>query len=550
MKLADCKNISWNWIWLALFTVGFGIFFMVTPKCFDDLWYSQSLKDWYIAQNEYNPNNGGNIYKYGIPWEAIVETIHSHYSGDNVRLGNMLAPFALLFPKWFGSLFTLISMIFAVIGSFKLANIVINKSWLVGIGLALWILTPIWYESMGCLVFQYNYVIPSALSLWFIYMIRKQPKGTFYFIFFILLSIVTALWHEGFTMPLCVGLVTLLIFYSKSRNKWVIISALIMMAGLIWHFAGTSTMSKATHGFYGFKPQRLIHSLWYHRAMWIMFVVLFYYIIKEGIRNFYKDSFLIFLFITIMASFGITYIIESNRAAWLADILSIVMILYILRILDKRTLGYKGWRGWIAGILLICAGFELGAADVHTIRFAQEYPYLIKNAVQNPEKTQFSKVVDYPWKSLPFLQMVCAYEFMWPRFNDSNYWLLDKKYENNNLITLKIVPEGLRYFTPDEATPLKGDLGFMKYGKYLVAPTDWDECFWIVHTNIDYGWFKAKNRVVSCTPFISEADGKRYVYAYPLFNLTEYEIGDVKGVSLGDPIEGGSSLIKHLNDAM
>jgi len=64
---------NWNALLILLYVVGMGVCLMGMPKYMDDLWYLNHLQDWFKMQGVDYPDAGGNIFKYGIPWEGIAE---------------------------------------------------------------------------------------------------------------------------------------------------------------------------------------------------------------------------------------------------------------------------------------------------------------------------------------------------------------------------------------------------------------------------------------------------------------------------------------------
>lgn len=525
-QLRKSYKFCWNHVWILLFTIGFGIFFLVTPKYLDDLWYMEFTYDWYERQGIWNPDEGGNIITYGVPWEGIGEIIDFHYTQDNVRVCNMVGPFMLLFPKWAGSIFALIALLYTVWSAFRLTGINIRKSWLVGFGLALWVITPLWYHAMGTVIFQYNYVLSGGFCIWMLMMIRRPGTTVASYIGFILLSAIVGVWHEGFTLPMLVGLSLMLICFKDWRTRYVVTGVVILALGMVYHLSGASTIERTGLGYYSINIKRVIHSVWYHRALWIVVVVSIIYVFKFGVKRFFCDRLLVFMLSSSVTAFGLAYYTQIERAAWWGDMASIIMTLQMLREMDVKTIGYRGWRLVLAGISMLWGGFQLAAVDVYTIRYAREYPQIIKKFLDEPNDSYFSSLTDYPWIGIWFMQFYDHHKFAWPEFPKQFYWGL---FTERNF--LNVVPEGLRNVRLEDAEKLEGNLGMYKYGRYVIAPTDSLDRYWLSDVAIDYGWFKVDDRYVDFIPFVSEADGRRYVYMMTVYNTTEYQLGNIKGVS-------------------
>lgn len=520
-------QFSWNLLWLFLFYVGFGIFFLLTPKYLDDYWYMEHTADWFLDQGVWNPDEGGNVFEFGFPWEGVGKIIYYHFMEDNTRVCNMAAPIMLLFPKWVGSLVSLVAWIYTVYIVFRMTSVSIRKSWLVGVGLGLWVLTPLWYNVMGTVVFQYNYVVSGGLCLWLLMVIKNKPRSVAGMIGFVFLAILTAVWHEGFAMPMFVSLAVMVLCYKECRNRWVITATVIMLAGLIYHFwGGPSTMTRANYGYFGFSVKRLIHSFWYHKSWWVFIIVLIIYLCRKGFKSYIDDRLLVFMTVSLICNIGLTYFTQIERSGWWGDMAAVIMTLQMLRCMDGKTIAYRGWRAVIGVIMLVAAGFQLIAADIYTFKYAREYPKIIKQWLDEPNDSYFSELHDYPWIGLPFMQMVDDTKFMWPEFPKQFYWQL-----SSDKLLLYVIPEGLRNMRLEDAVKLEGNLGFYKYGPYVVAPTETPIRYWMSNIDIDYGWFKVYDRYVICIPFTSEADGRRYVYMVPVYNQTEFQMGNIKGIN-------------------
>lgn len=518
------EKISWNHVWLGLFAIGFGIFFIVTPKYYDDYWYMVDMAEWYGEQGIWYPTEGGDIFNYGIPWDAISKTVSYHLEEDTARLCNVVGTFVLLFPKWLVSSIAWIFWLFSVWGCFRLAGVNIRRSWLVSVGIGMWTLTFLWYDTMGDIIYQYNYLVSGGLCVGLLLLLRRKPTGVARMVWLVLLSMLTALWHEGFTAPLLVSFIVAMICFKDCRNRAVLIVTVIMLAGMIWHFAGTSTLDRANSGFIGINLKLLLRNIYYHRAMWVMGITAVIFICRNGFRAFFTDRLLVFMLAGTIVALGMAYFIDIHRAAWWGDIASVIMVLYMLRRLDLRVRDYKGWRGVVAMLILAGSYFELGALDVYTIKFAREYPEIIGKYIKDPGQTQFSELIDYPWVGLPFMQMMHNEKFYYAEYLRDYYHKADK-----NAAKLVVIPESLRNIKTEDCTPLEGNLGLMKCGRFIVAPSESEEIS-IVMADIDYGWFKVRSRILEYIPFRSAADGQRYVYVVPVLSRTEYEVGDIKGV--------------------
>ena len=527
MAFISRDTFRWNYLWLTLFAAGMAIYLIVMPMYYDDLWYLEYTWWWFDMQGIVDPTNGGNVFSYGIPWEDLGHTISERFANDTARVCNMVGPFMLFFPKWISSTIAFLVLMYGIWACFKLSDIDLRRSWLVGIGIGLWTLTPLWYDGMSTVIYQYNYLVSTGIGMGLIVAVNKRSRKLSGLILLILLSILAAVWHEGFTVPLLIAFLVVTVFFKSCRDRWHIIAIAILLAGAIWHFAGTSTLMRMHSGYKAVSIKHFLISLYHHRAVWIAIVISIIFWIKKGFRPYISDPQVIFMLAGIIVSLGQSYYSNIERAAWWGDVMAIWMSLYLLRKLDVETRGYKGWRGWTACFIIALSYLQLIAADIFIIRFSREYPRLIARYLDEPKQTQFTELIDYPWIGLPFMQMTPDPIYLRIGFEQMIYWGLEDKEQQ-----FLLVPEGLKSFTPEKAERLEGNSGFMKFGPYMVAESDSTSKYLMKHNDIDYGWFQAQDRMLDCVPFISEIDGKRYVYIFPVFNQTEYHLGNIKSVNV------------------
>lgn len=530
MLKKDTGNFIWNYLWLILFAIGFGIFLIVTPKYYDDYWYMWDLSGWFEKQGIWYPTEGGNVFRYGIPWNDISETVLEHLRKDTARLCNVTVPFLLLFPKWLVSGISLLTLLYSVCRAFRIADVDIRKSWLVSVGIGIWTLTFLWYDVMGDVVYQVNYLWSTALCLWWLPMLNKRDIYGPSFIFFIFLTLLIGLWHEGFTAPLFVSSGIMLIFYKKFRNAITLSAFLIFGICMIWHFAGASftgsaTFGRAAFGYYEINFNRLMRMIFYHRAMWMMGIVSIIFIIKKGLKSYYRNPFIVFMLAGTIVALGQAYVTDIARAAWWGDVTSLILTLFLLKKLEMHNMGYKGWRLILSVLVLGASYVQLIALDILTIKFAKEFPRIISNYIKEPSKTQFSELLDYPWVSLPFSQITHVDRYRWSQY-PQKYYGIDSTLQNR----LKVVPERLRYVREEDLEPLEGNMEAMKFGPFVVARSKAKETYLVGNLDIDYEKFKVKYRVMECVPFVSEADSLNYIFLDPLYSRTEYRIGDIKGI--------------------
>lgn len=218
---------------LLLWVVGIGFFFCGMPKYIDDFWYLENFRPWFEAQGIDRPENGGNIFTAGFPAESFYETLIYRYNTDNIRLGNILATLFLLFPKWLGSGIMTILFGWCAILIMKICGLNWRKS--PALPALLFLLTfclPL-HDQFGSLVFQFNYILPAWLTLLLYYKLKNGKGNPVNALITFIIGFVLGVTHEGFSVPVAVGLCSIFVLYRTWRCTDVMLSIIGLTAGFV-----------------------------------------------------------------------------------------------------------------------------------------------------------------------------------------------------------------------------------------------------------------------------------------------------------------------------
>lgn len=231
------RFLSWNLLWLLLFAVGFGFFLIGMPKYTDDYWLMTPLRNWFESQGVDYPEDGGNIFRTGIPWESLKESFIYRYHSDNVRLGNTIGVFLLMFPKWVGSGGSLIMLMWSVLMILRIAGERVRTTRYMALVLFAVTFGLPWFNYFGSLIYQVNYIWPSTLALLFFRLLmrfgerKRVGYGTKTAIFTV--GILTGFWHEAFAVLLISGLAVLMILDRKWRSAELVMLMVILTIGTL-----------------------------------------------------------------------------------------------------------------------------------------------------------------------------------------------------------------------------------------------------------------------------------------------------------------------------
>lgn len=431
-KVKSVTPAGWfNLTMLAIFTILLGIFLSVMPKCTDDYWFMSELSGWYHSQDIPDASDGGNIFKAGIPWDDIIYTIQLHWIYDNSRLSNMLVMPALLLPKWLGSLFVLICWLWAVKLSFKLANIQLSSP-LISVGVVMWLLFIPWYNQMGSLVFQFNYILPTAVSLTLITFLKinKEPapdtgnsiikkKKLLQILGGGVLGLISGWFHEGFSLPILIGILTLMAIDKGYRNPKYYSAVIGLIIGLLIIFLAKGLLvrlgvfKEISHSFLQSIPYLIVQNIPYYIFLILIFIVN----AKGNLIKFLRTHKLV-LFGVISGFIPMVITLRTfneGRVTWWTQVISIICILYLCRLRWSRY--WDKYTGKLLIWFVPCLLFSLihfTVADYYVIKINRYYKKGIRDYIANPDKTVFGDVVtsdDLPLICVRMPDIVSDYYF-------------------------------------------------------------------------------------------------------------------------------------------
>lgn len=315
--------LVWNTLWILLFCVGLGYFLIAMPKGLDDYWYSVYLRPWLESHGQLFPEEGVNIFRTGVPWSEIIETWRYHISTDNARLGNMLVVFFLLLPKWVGSGLALFAWVYVMRGSFRLAGIDWRKSAWVPVMLFLWTFFMPWRNGMSSMVYQFNYMFPSALVVLLMEMLFKRENSRCLSAFIVAFFI--GWWHEGFGVPLAIALMALILMDKKCRRARFYSATAGVCAALVLLLAIPSSIHRA--GELASGKGKEFAELMYDLAinvLYVMFVGL-WLILGRRHKKIEGKGLVLFLLILGLVPILIMFRTYSDtRVTWLSQMVSII----------------------------------------------------------------------------------------------------------------------------------------------------------------------------------------------------------------------------------
>lgn len=464
MSIFRSFRLTRNIVWISLFVIGMGIFLIGTPKYTDDYWYMFTARSWFESQGVFYPENGGNIFAAGFPFDAIWASWTDHWYMDNVRLGNLLVTIFLLFPKWLGSGLMWGCFLYSMWGCFQLSGVDWHRSPLVPVALCMWMFLLPWREYMGSMVYQFNYIFPTALAMICLFIVFKKSRRWQSPVCTVLIGFLCGMSHEGISVPLTGGLMALVLFFKDLRSKrsYALIAGL--MIGILFLFISPGMRMR-----YGLICSEFVINMWdllfTSIPLMVMLVLVLYRIIKVGYRSGASDRMIIFCVISSLISIAIVLQTGvSYRGGWWAIFSSIIGILYLLRINFGNFWDEYNFRNYlVCSLSLILVYVHIIVIDYYALYDRVLMSNAVRDYKRNPAKAVFGKV--HEMKDLP---LICGYTscdfntvgMMWPGVYYRN--------ENKGLNGLyAIIPDCLESVNKTTGNEIRGGLGVREVEGYL-----------------------------------------------------------------------------------
>lgn len=508
--------VCWNSLWILLFMCGMGVFLVGMPKYSDDWWFMSSLGDWLHHHGCDWLTDGVNVFSTGLPMEEVKSLWKFHYCYDNARIGNVIVMFFLFLPKWIGSGLSLLCLIYAVMSSFRLLGIDWRRSALIPLSLALWYIIMPWQNHMGSLVYQFNYVLPSALSLWVLNM--KYARGKSQRPAWLLFAggVLLGAWNEAFSLPLLCGVAGSMLFDREERSRRNILLLLALCVGLAWLFAapGFSVRSgRLDHSWvsdFGALLKRFAKILVTLHPGVVLFTLLeLVGLYRCGPKKCLSDGMSVLINVSIWASVILAlFSTASPRSGWWADMMSVVGIVHCL----KENFGSMTKRAAFAGVayaVMSLSMFSLILTDIFVIRTARECRRTVADFLADPFDNIYSSWLGEMDKPIFLLTKFDSYSISYTIMVPS-FMLPDGSRTPDKS---SIVHPDLRNYTPEDGELLPGDGNVRKVGNFYVLEMDSvRQPYGTVYADIDCMGNRRRDVRAFVVPFISEADGKRYYY--------------------------------------
>lgn len=519
------KNFSINLPLIVLYFGLFSVFMMVMPKYMDDYRFIYALRPWLEAQGIVIPKQWPDLIHYPFPWDRIIEIWRYGYEIDNTRFGNLAVVIILMLPKWFGSGIMMILWTAAALKGLSLIGVDWRRSALMPVAFLLFTLLMPWHNHFACLDYQFNYIPATFFAVLLLGQLNRCARGGRRGFVIFLYALLAGGWHEGISIPLLAGLLALMIRFRRSRNKKFMIAVLGIVAGLLWIFLSPGQLGRAEYAQLlagRYTPGYLVSVI---GAIWPFLLLLGAVVgavaIRRGcLRKMADDPRWVFILAGGLMSVVLVLVAyAAPRVGWWSSFSAIYGFIYGLRRVAPRF-----WQAYTRRNLLLCVPLlilvyvNLVMVDIYGCEVARRYRYGLERYVAAPHKSIFMKVTDM--RSVPWI----CFGLPEPGALVEGVWGASFYYSNDSSAPLAFIPEELRHVTAASGKSIGGSGGLREYRGVFFR--EYDGTTRIAY-DVEYDNGR-RQKLCRESDFVSEADGRRYVYVHIYESIIDKLFGHQK----------------------
>lgn len=522
----------WNVLLIILYTLGMGLYFVSTPFNIDDFWFMEYLRDFYQSQGVLLSGEVPNLSSPDFPWGKMWETITWRWGFDNARFSNVLAIPCMILPVSYTKTIIWLCWMYCVYAAIRIIGIDWRRSPLLPFMLFCFTFIMPWRDGQCSAVYGFNYIVPTLLGILLIRLLQNQRQDAIQLIKIGLCSFFLGWWHEGFSIPMILGILTVLIVSKKLRDVRYYIAMICMVAGLSIIIAAPSLLFRLMN-----VQNRPEHRFIPNLYKTVLINLPFYFFValtgvqtcKHGMKWFKSEP---LLSITLASGIGSTALLLTtmvqSRVCWWSIYLSIISILLICKRIYPHLAKHYNRITAFSGIIISTVTLaEIGVTDFYSVNIARDWQLASENYSKNPGSVYFGK--SYTYDRVP--------RFITPMFNvyqySSSIDFMNTSYIKDDNKPFAIVPEDLRNVDEHSGTPVDGNFNVRILDGRLFRP--WKEeieppqCgYSTTGFEINYG-FGYVVRPAAYTLFRSEKDGQLYHYILPNPTYLHACFGKIKG---------------------
>lgn len=494
---------------IAAVSVLYAAIYLFLPYFFDDLWYIGPYGD-YVIRHQGN-----------VSWTGIVASITEHYNIDNIRLANIAFVLLTLIPKWLTDCLNGAVVGFSIYMFLKISGYGMRSASAAVMAVALWMFGFIWGTGMWCTDYVLNYVWSGALTLVLMYIfivdtnVKAWAAGV--------LALVLGMWHEGFGVPLLVGVVVVTLLYRRqylTRKTVCIIVGLVV--GTLYLRISPGSLNRLGRG-PGLSFLSFVTPLKFSYMLVVYLALLAVCVARGRLRSRLDKPLVVLLTSITLASYGVHVLTNfTHRISWCASLTSIVGVLYCGRIMLQNVQMPKLKTIAVGCVAMVAAvhGFAVAYNSYRTGNFIRAMQDGYESSADGlvgiddmPHDAVARLALLYPGNSilLSSWSLYC-YQVGWEAQRESDKYF-------------RPVPKDLLNVTAASGVPAKGEAGLRIIDGHMFLPVD---SIPYVRT---YKYANGPNLVyfsrsdhegdVVFVPFRSRGDGKMYFSISPSHSYLE-----------------------------
>lgn len=406
------------------------------PRASDDYWYAFDFHDYLegITQD--------------YPWREIVDTWKRHYTGDNIRLANVLLPFLLLAPKWLAALIPPLCMIAAarmMCAPWGFSRRMIPAQMLLMFLLVF--LLP-WHEYLFTFCYSMNYVVTSLPAVLFVLAVVNPRR---HFVIGLASGVAVGFLHEGFGVALLCASATVALLWAREDRELRLrrlALCLSLVPGLIFLLTAPGVARNFTARTDVFSPHGILRVLKLHipfflfTALWILALAR-----RRWRQRAISPLGVIIVVASVVAIAMHVRYPRGYRTAWVAYLLCVWGLVWLYTFMTPARWHTLTWRGGsIAAILLavlvwhyaVVVKYARVARDVHD---SVERQYLA-----NPSATAYADILTV--ERLPLIAWRSPQSNSWNEWERWCFTMYHTGSDDRTQPVVNVVPEAMRTLSP------------------------------------------------------------------------------------------------------
>ena len=406
-----------------VFTALFIAMFRLMPVMHDDIWYRYYLYD----------------YMQNPTWDNFLKGFLDNFefrsTKDNIRIPNLIMPVLIGFTNWIPAILNGCCLGLTVWLGAKLTGIWRRSA----AGFTVWLLGVLYMLPWACYMFGTAYAtnyVPTMVLMLLCTLLYFRPRTSVWTLFGI--SLLSSLWHESALATLVGGTCGLMIFdrsYRDRRSAAVLAGCLIAFAV---YFLASATTNRIGWEFNMWEFKHLTSGIFYSIWFYIYVIVVAVLLMKKSTRTRIWTPLLIYITAGAVAGWCVHRVFSSNeRASWMMLVFTALGFAVIVRTFVRSS---KLVRLSSAALILLCMA-QHAACLPWFQRLRNEQEYAVALAKANPRKESL-----FAPMTLPTEQPL--YILGRPNFNSYNQF---------GFPLFQVVPDRLRDFSPEKATPIGMD---------------------------------------------------------------------------------------------